>query len=92
MTFIYFIVILKNTNWCWKASNISTVVVKERQRPLRFVHTGYLMSYEVSHETTIVRKYCAEHLMSITQQHLFLPPFVIWIFSVQIKGIAFKYS
>ena len=50
----FLLVILKDDKWCWKVSEISTVVVRGSQDPLKFSHIGYSMSYEVSHDTLIV--------------------------------------
>ena len=48
------IVTLNHIRWCWKSSELTTVVVKGSQSPLKFIHTGYSMKYEVSHDTLIV--------------------------------------
>ena len=48
------VVMLKDRKWCWKDPEISTVIVKGSQDHLKFTHTGYKMSYEVSHDTLIV--------------------------------------
>lgn len=52
-----YLVMLKDSKWCWKVSEISAVIVKGSQDPLKFSHTGYSLSYEVSHDTLIVSEY-----------------------------------
>ena len=48
------VVMLNDSKWCWKDPEISTVIVKGSQNEMKFTHTGYKMSYDVSHDTVIV--------------------------------------
>ena len=51
---LFHAVSLNHSNWCWKSTDISCVIVKGSQAPLRFIQTGYSMKYDVSHRIFMV--------------------------------------
>ncbi len=48
------LVTLTRADWCWESSQLTAIVIKGEQTPLKFNQTGYSMKYEVSHDTAVV--------------------------------------